>query len=127
MRLVVSVEMEMHVKGLPELRQKLGRLDDGLKRHINDAMQFEAEAMKKLARAGCPVRTGRLRDSIYANVRGWVIRLGAAAPYAVYQEFGTRYVRARRFLGKAVEFRMLVLVNRLSRAISQAIREAGGS
>jgi hypothetical protein len=97
--------MEMHVEGLPELRQKLGRLDDGLKRHINDAMQFEAEAMKKMARA----------------------RLGAAAPYAVYQEFGTRYVRARRFLGKAVEFRMLVPVNRLSRAISQAIREAGGS
>lgn len=123
----MSVEMKMHVEGLPELRQKLRRLDDGLKRHVQGAMRFEAEAMKNMARARCPVRTGRLRDSIYAKVRDWVIRLGAATPYAVYQEFGTRYVRARRFLRNAVEFRMPVLVNRINHVIDQAIREAGGS
>jgi len=123
----MSVETEMHVEGLPELRQKLSQLDDGLKRRVQDAMRFEAEAMKNVARARCPVRTGRLRDSIYAKVRNWSIRLGAAVPYAVYQEFGTRYVRARRFLRNAVEVRMPVLVNRINRAIDQAIREAGGT
>ena len=123
----MSVEAEMHVEGLSELRQKLSQLDDGLKRHVQEAMRFEAEAMKNVARARCPVRTGRLRDSIYARVRDWVIRLGAAVPYAVYQEFGTRRIRGRRFLSNAVKLRMPVLFNRINRAISQAIREAGGS
>lgn len=121
----MSVEMETHVEGLPELRQKLSQLDEDLKRHVQEAMQFEAETMKNVARAGCPVRTGRLRDSIYAKVEDWIIRLGAAVPYAVYQEFGTRYIRARSFLSNAVELRMPSLVNRLNGAINQAIREAG--
>jgi len=123
----MSVEMEMHVEGLPELHQKLSQLDDGLKRHVQEAMQFEAEAMKNVARSRCPVRTGRLRDSIYAEVQDWIIRLGAVVPYAVYQEFGTRYIRPRRFLRNALELRMPVLVNRLNGAVNQAMREAGGS
>jgi HK97 gp10 family phage protein len=123
----MSVEMEMHVERLSELRQKLSQLDDGLKRHVQEAMQFEAEAMKNVAKASCPVRTGRLRDSIYAKVQNWIIRLGAAVPYAVYQEFGTRYIRGRCFLSKAVEVRMPVLVNRLNSVIDQAIREAESS
>jgi len=121
----MSVEMEMYIEGLPELGQKLSQLDDGLKRHVQEAMQFEAEAMQNVARARCPVRTGRLRDSIYGEVQDWIIRLGAAVPYAVYQEFGTRFIRASRFLSNAVELRMPVLFNRLNGAINQAIREAG--
>ena len=121
----MSVETEIHIEGLPELRQKLSQLGDGLKRHVQDAMEFEAETMQNVARAHCPVRTGRLRDSIYAKVQNWIIQLGAAVPYAVYQEFGTRYIRPRRFLSNAVELRMPVLFNRLNGAINQAIREAG--
>jgi HK97 gp10 family phage protein len=123
----MPVRMEMNIEGLSELRQKLSQLDNGLKLRVQEAMRFEAEAMKNVARDRCPVRTGRLRDSIYARVWDWVIRLGAAASYTVYQEFGTRYVRGRRFLRNSVEVRMPVLVNRLSRVIDQAIREAGGS
>jgi len=122
----VSVEIEMRIEGLLELRQKLSQLDSGLRLHVQEAMQSEAEAMKNVARSRCPVRTGRLRDSIYARVQDWIIRLGAAVPYAVYQEFGTRYIRARRFLSDAVELGMPVLVNRLDGAINQAIREVGG-
>lgn len=123
----MSVEMEMHIEGVPELREKLNRLDDGMKRDVQDAVRFEAEAMKNAARARCPVRTGRLRDSIFAKVEEWTVKLGATAPYAVYQEFGTRYVRPRRFLSNAVESRMQILVNRISRAIEQAIGEASAT
>ena len=120
----MSVEMEMHIDGVPELREKLDRLGGGMKRNVHDAMRFEAEGMKNVARARCPVRTGRLRDSICAKVRDWVLQLGATAPYAVYQEFGTRYIQARRFLRNAVELRMQSLINRINRAIRRAIEEA---
>jgi HK97 gp10 family phage protein len=120
----MSVEMEMHVEGLLELREKLNRLDDGMKRNVQNAMEFEAEAMKNTARAGCPVRTGRLRDSIFAKVEDWMVKLGAMAPYAVYQEFGTRHIQPRRFLSNAVEAHMQSLINRISQALGQAIGEA---
>ena len=120
----MSVEMEMHIDGFPELRDKLDLLDDGMKRNVHDEMQFEASAMKNAARARCPVRRGYLRDSIYATVKGWIIQLGATAPYAIYQELGTRYIKARRFLSNAVWLRMQSLINRINRAIRRSIQEA---
>jgi len=116
--------MEMHIDKLPQLREKLNQLDDHMKRKVHEAMQFEAEAMKNIARARCPVRTGRLRDSIYAKVQNWFLQLGATAPYAIYQELGTRYIRPRRFLKNAVSLRMQSLINRVNRAIGDAIKEA---
>lgn len=123
----MSVDMEMHIDGLPELREKLNQLDEGMKRNVHEAMQFEAESMKNVARSRCPVRTGRLRDSIYAKVRDWILQLGATAPYAIYQELGTRYIRPRRFLKNAVSLRMQSLINRVNRAISQSMREASAT
>jgi len=120
----VSVDMEIHVHKVPALREKLNRLDEAMKRKVHEAMQFEAEAMKNVARARCPVRTGRLRDSIYAKVRDGILQLGATAPYAIYQELGTRHIRPRAFLKKAVWLRMQSLVNRVNRVIGEAVREA---
>jgi len=120
----VSVEMEIHVHNLPALREKLIRLDETMKRKVHEAMEFEAEGMKNIARERCPVRTGRLRDSIYARVQDWILQLGATAPYAIYQELGTRHIRPREFLKNAVSLRMQSLVNRINNAIGEAIREA---
>jgi HK97 gp10 family phage protein len=120
----VSVEMEIHVHKVPALREKLIRLDEAMKRKVHEAMLFEAEGMKNIARERCPVRTGRLRDSIYARVQDWILQLGATAPYAIYQELGTRYIEPRQFLKNAVMLRMQSLVNRISRVIGEAIKEA---
>jgi len=120
----VSIDMEIHMKGLPALREKLARLDESMKRKVHEAMQFEAEGMKNIARARCTVKTGYLRASIYARVQDWILQLGATAPYAVYQELGTRYIRPREFLKNAVWLRMQSLINRVNRAIGESIREA---
>lgn len=42
------------------------------------------------ARRYCPVDTGRLRESIYHEMRGETLIVGASAPYALYVEEGTR-------------------------------------
>ena len=120
----MSVDMEIHVHKLPALREKLIRLDEAMKRKVHEAMQFEAEAMKTMARERCPVRTGYLRDTIYAMVLDWLLKLGATAPYAVYQELGTRYIRPREFLKNAVSLRMKSLVNRINRVLAEAIKES---
>ena len=120
----MSVEMKIDAYGIPELQRKLIRLDGLVNRQVHEAMLFEAEAMVNTARARCPIRTGRLRDSIYAKVQDWILQLGATAPYAIYQELGTRYIRPREFLKNAVWLRMQSLVNRINHAIKESIREA---
>ena len=54
------------------------------------------------ARADAPVRTGELVSSIaITSVTATGGELAARAPYAAFQEYGTRYVRGRRFMARA--------------------------
>ena len=62
-----------------------------------------AEVVHDDARRGAPVRSGRLRSSVYwrqASRTSW--RIGATAPYAVYVELGTRYMAAQPYLRPAI-------------------------
>jgi len=53
------------------------------------------------ARAGAPVRTGQLVSSIaIRDVTPTGGELAATSPHAIFQEVGTRYVRARRFMAR---------------------------
>jgi len=120
----MSVNMEIHINGLPELREKLARLGDVMKRRVHDALVLGGEAMKTLAQSLAPVRTGYLRSTIFSRVEDLALRIGASAPYAFYQEFGTRYIRTRCFLSQAVELHMQSLINGINHAIDEAKTEA---
>lgn len=120
----MSIEMDMSIEGLPELRAKLERLDASMIENVHYAMAFEGEPIKRTAEALCPVRTGYLRSTIWVRVVGWLLKLGASAHYARHVELGTRFMKAVRFLSRALELRMQALINAVNRAIDQAIREA---
>lgn len=67
------------------------------------AIQVESAA-KRLA----PVDTGRLRGSISHSApkvdgKGLYILIGSDVEYAIYQEFGTRYMGAQPFLRPALD------------------------
>lgn len=71
------------------------------------AMRARAEAGRAFAQRIAPVDTGRYRASfrVVAGVRdgkAWA-RLENPVYYAVYLEWGTRYMRARRVLGRAAD------------------------
>ena len=62
---------------------------------------------KNDAKTYCPVDTGRLRNSIkVASTRGrgkqLTVMVYSDVEYAVYQEYGTRHIAARAFMGKAL-------------------------
>ena len=117
-------EMHMRIEGMPELRSKLEYLEGAMKEQVHYVLAFEGAKIANAARALCPVRTGYLRSTIYAQLEDWRLRVGASARYAAYVEFGTRYMGARRFLSRALELRMQALVNAVDLAIDRAIREA---
>lgn len=120
----MSVEYEVKVDGIEELKAKIERLNLALQARVHDHMKEQAEAIKTVAQSLAPVRTGRLRDSIYAKVEDWTAKIGASAPYAVYLELGTRFIQPIRFLSRAIEMRAQSLINTINRAVSEAIKEA---
>jgi len=117
--------MEIDVRGIPELRRKLNRLDESMRQYVDEALDFQVQAMQTRAQSLAPKRSGYLASTVFAErVREWAFKLGARAPYAVFVEFGTRFMQARRFLSRALELGMLGLVQHVNRAVEDAIREA---
>jgi hypothetical protein len=55
------------------------------------------------ARAGAPVRTGELVGSLAIDVTPTGGELTASAPHAVFQDRGTRYVTAQRFMARGAD------------------------
>jgi len=119
--------MQVDVHGIPELQRKLDRLDQSMRQYVDDALDFEVQAMQTRAQNLSPKRTGYLASTIFAQRVGeWAFKLGARASYAVFVELGTRFMQARRFLSRALELGMQGLVNHVNRAIRDAITEASG-
>ncbi len=77
-----------------------GELDDLITVEMGEVMDGAVEVAKSVA----PVRTGFLRSTIFWERVGDEWHLIAGASYAVYQEFGTRWVRAKMFLTLAWEY-----------------------
>lgn len=117
-------ELNVKIDGIPELRSKLDRLDESIREQVRYALALAGEGLKNTAKSLCPVRTGYLRSTIYAQMEDWTLKVGASARYAAYVEFGTRRMEARHFLGSALELRMRSVVDAVNRAINGAIREA---
>jgi len=97
------MSLDIEVRGLRELLEKIEGFPEWERQARRDALRTVGEEMERFARIFVPVRTGRLRRSIYSRVVGEVLHFGAAMRYARYVEEGTRRMWARPFLGPAKE------------------------
>lgn len=122
----MSIEVELEEKGIEEFKTKMERLDYNMRRNVHQQLRKLGTDMNNMARQIVPVKTGRLRASIYAKVQEWMLKVGATAPYAVFVEFGTRYMRAHRFLSQTIETYRPRLREIIKRGVDNAIHEAGG-
>jgi len=120
----MAVEISCDVEGVEEFRAAMERFDSGVQRHVHRQLAGWAADVKALARQLVPVRTGRLRSSIYAKVHEWVADVGAEATYALFVELGTRYMQARPFISTAVLERLPRLEQIILDALDAAKAEA---
>ncbi|MEM3731731.1 MAG: HK97 gp10 family phage protein [Candidatus Bathyarchaeia archaeon] len=121
----MALEIKCDVKGVRRFQAAMRQLDSGLQRHVHRLLASWAADVKGMAKQLVPVRTGRLRSSIYAEVRDWVVRIGANATYALFVEFGTRYMQARPYLYPAIQAHLPRLEQIIREAIQVAKAEAG--
>jgi HK97 gp10 family phage protein len=124
----MSVEVTVSINGFSELQLKLDRLDLTMRSSVDETLNSEVSNVRAVAQSLAPRRTGYLASTVYAERVGeWAFKLGAKAHYAYFVEFGSRFVRARRFLSRALELVMPGLVQRVSQAVRDTIVEAGGT
>jgi HK97 gp10 family phage protein len=101
------------------------RFDSGMQRQVHSFLASWAADVKAEAMRLVPVRTGYLRSTIYAKIQEWVAEIGAEATYALFVEFGTKYMQAHPYLYPALQAYLPQLEAIVTAAIEQAKREAG--
>ncbi len=121
----MGVNVSIEIEGIEEFKAAMAKLDSGMQRHVFRQFVNWAEDVKALAKRYVPVRTGYLRSTIFAVVSGWVARIGAEATYAMYVEFGTRYMRAQPYLYPAIRTYLRSLEAIISEGIEAAKQEVG--
>ena len=122
---MASVEVSCDVEGIDRFQEAMQSFDSGVQRHVHSFLVSWAADVKAEAMGTVPVRTGYLRSSIYAEVKDWVVNVGAEATYACFVELGTRYMQAHPFLYPAIEKYLPELESIIVAAIEQAKSEAG--
>jgi HK97 gp10 family phage protein len=120
----VAIEITCDTEGIEEFKQAMQQFDSGIQRHVHRLLASWAADVKALAKQLAPVRTGHLRSSIYAKIQEWVAEIGAEATYALFVEFGTRYMQAQPYLYPAIQEHLPRLEQIICEAIDQAKAEA---
>jgi HK97 gp10 family phage protein len=121
----MAVEISCDIEGFEEFKAAIERFDSGMQTHVHQQLASWATDVEALAKQLVPVRTGHLRSTIYARIQEWVAEVGAEATYALFVEFGTRYIKARPFLFPAVQEHLPRLEQIICEAIDAAKMEAG--
>jgi len=81
------IGLQMTMKGLPELIESLDgkHIINANKETIADVCEYAYE----LAMGFCPKDTGELAESIYKECRDDSFEIGADAPHAIFNEYGS--------------------------------------
>jgi HK97 gp10 family phage protein len=119
------VEVACDVDGVVEFQDAMLRLDSALQDQVYRYLASWAADVKALAMQLVPVKSGRLRSSIYAVVKDWVVNIGADATYAYFVEAGTKFMAARPYLFPAIQQYLPQLEQLIIAAIEAAKQEAG--
>jgi len=121
----MAVEITCDLDGIEEFQRAMQQFDSGIQRHVHRQLASWAADVKALAKQLVPVRTGHLRSSIYAKIQEWIAEIGAEATYALFVEFGTRYMQAQPYLYPAIQEYLPRLEEIIFEAIDEAKAEAG--
>lgn len=120
----VEFPLALRITGLDRIREGLAGAPHQLRAVANRVCDDEMSKVTERAKEIVPVRTGRLRDSIYRRKTGFLSwEVGASMFYAGFVEFGTRYMRARPYLRPAVEEKMPEVREELKDALIEKMVE----
>jgi hypothetical protein len=123
----------------PNIKEKLATLPEKMLDWAEETLIQQAHLIVGLAQVYCPVDTGSLRDSIRVERGGHSLHwrevkvraggyitnpnTGRRVDYAVYQEYGTRYIYGNLFLTRAVEEVKPTIAEMIKENVAEKINE----
>lgn len=116
-------QISIELRNIEEFRDTLSHVSTMLQIEIIEALEISGKFIEVDAKEMAPVKTGFMRSTIYTQVKNFVLYVGAWCYYARFQEYGTRYIKAVRFLGRAVQRRWPMIKDILHRAVRLACME----
>ncbi len=122
----MSISINITSEGGKDLGAKLKSIDLNLP--ITRALLSMATQASAIAQSNAPFLTGFLRSTINFTVSGNHAVIGSrGCPYAHFQEFGTRYMRAQPFIRPAMSAVVPTGMTELSReCIAEIESKLGG-
>jgi len=112
--------MELEVKGLDEMIRFFEEAERSLLDELDAAVDSGAKLVWDTATTLCPVRTGRLKNSIHILKQKELERIiRADTEYAIFVEFGTSRMAAQPFIRPALEARRAEIVALIHGAVGR--------
>lgn len=96
-------QVSVKIQNLAEIRRAFGKAPELMTKNLDKAIKASVLLIERQSKINTPVRTGNLRAShqtMFSPLKGV---LEPMANYAIYVHEGTRYMKARPFLKKAVD------------------------
>lgn len=120
----MSVKFWVEVGGTEDFAEKMRLLDEATQEYVQDALNKTGQLIVRRAQDLAPARTGRLIASINSQIiYKWVVKVACIVPYALFQEFGTRYIQARYFLTRALNENVMNFLTTIANALQLATEE----
>lgn len=119
----------MQVKGLVELKKNLEKVGRNVTDVMDDAIMAGAAVIEKAAKAKAPVKFGRLRRSITAEIKSKsytfvTVRVGPGKEgfYGRFVELGTKKMPAKPFLRPAFDENVQEARKEIRKVIKEAVK-----
>lgn len=94
----------MNIEGIPQIMENLEKLSLEIQERVGNTLFKGGLFIEGRAKELVRKRTGFLRGSITTVKIEWcIVLIGTNCSYAIYQEYGTRYMSAKPYLGPAFE------------------------
>ena len=96
-------DIQIKIVNLPQIKAAFGASKLLMTKELNKAIQLSVFQISRQSRINTPVDTGRLRSSTYERFTNLQGEVGTMTSYDIFIHEGTRFIRGRPYLRKAVE------------------------
>lgn len=118
-------EISIRITNLPQIKMAFGKSPILMARELNKAIQRTVLQIGRDSRAGTPIDTGRLRSSTYESFGNLMGEVGTKTNYDIFVHEGTRFMKARPYLRKAVEKNQENIDSNFTSAVQNVLDQIG--
>lgn len=118
-------EIAIRIKNISQIKAAFAMAPRLMTRNLNAAIRSSVFLIGRDSRFMTPVDTGRLRASTYERFSNLKGEVGTNTFYDVFVHEGTRFMRARPYLRKAVQKNDQSVQRYFTEAVQQTLDEIG--